>query len=38
MEARFIDVAIVRGGMEQWNCEGFATAREPAADKQGAKT
>lgn len=28
IEARFIDVAIVRGGMEQWNREGFAIARE----------
>jgi uncharacterized membrane protein YdjX (TVP38/TMEM64 family)/rhodanese-related sulfurtransferase len=29
IEARFVDVAIVRGGMEQWNRGGFGTAREP---------
>jgi len=31
IEARFVDVAIVRGGMEQWNREGFAITREPTA-------
>jgi uncharacterized membrane protein YdjX (TVP38/TMEM64 family) len=29
IEARFADVAIVRGGMEQWQREGFAVARVP---------
>ncbi|CAG0958253.1 Cdc25 family phosphatase [Burkholderiales bacterium] len=28
IEARFVDVAIVRGGMEQWTREGFAVARD----------
>jgi len=28
IEAHFVDVAIVRGGMEQWNREGFGIARE----------
>jgi len=28
IEARFTDVAIVRGGMEQWQREGFVVARE----------
>jgi rhodanese-related sulfurtransferase len=29
IEARFVDVAIVRGGMEQWHREGFGIALEP---------
>ena len=28
IDARFVDVAIVRGGMEQWIREGFGIARE----------
>ena len=35
IKAKFADVAIVRGGMEQWQREGFAVAARPSLDANG---